>query len=116
VIATFVRWTSAVSRVLILAVAIGSVSSVSAHADNDHDPCDGPAASASRLVVRSHAASDASSRHCDICHWLRVLRVSHIGGVAPLVRSAAWMPADTPLQSSPFDRPIDRLPARAPPR
>jgi hypothetical protein len=112
-------WRTALATGLIALLVVVSVVPVATHARLFDDPyCDPhPATDSSghRGAVVAPSSSEDAGEHCDICHWLRSLRVFDPVPAAALAPAAGLVAAQPEDCGSPDTRPAGSAAARAPP-
>ena len=103
-----------VARLMVVLLASGAAVPLVVHGAGD-DPCDAPSGSPSRTTISQQRQTPAPVRHCEICHFLRLL--PGFDSVAPPVLPGLPVSAVT---NAPLPAPCDALtiagvPSRAPP-
>jgi hypothetical protein len=108
-------WTAAMARLMVVLLTVGAALPFALHTDTMPDACDlagGPGTVETR--VQTAIPVDASG-HCDVCHWLRLLRGFDAVTNEPLPRLIDSSAASAPTQSVATLLTIAGVPARAPP-
>jgi hypothetical protein len=95
-------------------LALGATLPLATHAAGD-DSCDQPAAVAGGQTTLRAAPAGTGGGHCEICHWLRLLRGFDTVAIAPLTALHTVPSTTSALRPSPGRLAITVIPARAPP-
>jgi len=102
------------ASLLVSVLALGATLPLATHTSGD-DSCEqGPAAPGGQATLRA-APAGASGGHCEICHWLRLLRGFDTVATAQLTALHTVPSTTSPLQPAPDRLATSAIPARAPP-
>jgi hypothetical protein len=103
------------ARLMVVLLAVGATLPFAVHTDATPDACD-LAGRAGTLETRVQAPTPVeASGHCDVCHWLRLLRGFDAVTNEPLPRLIDSAPVSARTQSVATLLTIAGVPARAPP-
>jgi len=102
------------ASLLVSVLALGATLPLATHASGD-DPCEqAPAAGGGQAPLRA-APTGTGGGHCEICHWLRLLRGFETVAIAQLTALHTVPSTTSALQPAPVRLATNTIPTRAPP-
>ena len=103
-----------VARLMVVLLASGTAVPLVVHGAGD-DPCDAPVRSTTTTVVSRQVQTPAPARHCEICHFLRLLPGLDAVAAPVLPGLPVSVVINAPLPAACDALTIAGVPTRAPP-
>ncbi len=103
-----------VARLMVVLLVSGAAVPLVVHGAGD-DPCDAPARTTATSVVSRQVPTPAPARHCEICHFLRLLPGLDAAAAPVLPGLPVSVVSNAPLPAACDPLTIAGVPSRAPP-